>query len=692
MDIEEKVRCGVAKRASRSGLAKTALRASTLTALALLLALAMLLPNAAAEAQSSPLTATATSTATVTATATPTDYDTDDDGLIDINTLAQLNAVRYDLNGDGKQGTASAADWAIYTAAFSNPASGMGCKLDDHDDDATTDTQPTCKGYELMADLDFDTDGDGDVDSSDTYPNWTPIGTEAKPFESRFEGNLTNGVMPKISNLTITSISGSSVEAGLFGATQIGAHIKNIGLVDVDIDITTSSGYADIGALVGYSLGNITACYSTGAITAAAGSYSTAGGLAGYNGRAMAASFSRATVDMSTNNALYAGGLVGYNGGTIRATYAAGAVKGKGNNTGYVGGLVGYNLLNIEASYSIAPVTAVASVAGGSKPHLHGLNNSVTEGGFGRVTASYWDHVSSGIIADGAKSTHDLMSPTGYTGIYADWDDLTIDGANDVDPWDFSRADQHPQLKYGGHTIELAGNQRFASIKIGNQLVVSKPGRNAIHPTEGMTIIAGGASGNWIWERSVDGIDWATLSPLPDEESQALRSSVPTYQFVPRLEHVGKYIRAKILLTTGDFVSRPIGKIKVAPINDPVGFASGHNPPRIGTPITVGRSGLQYGASSVVGLWYRCYTQDASGCELVGSRSSYIPGSADVGHYIYARIYYYSLAKTPGVTIGDDGQIIPPPSYIPDHHWRYSPTGFTPQRVVGVSQWRRAGE
>ena len=30
-----------------------------------------------------------------------TDYDMDDDNLIDVTTLPQLNAIRYDLNGDG---------------------------------------------------------------------------------------------------------------------------------------------------------------------------------------------------------------------------------------------------------------------------------------------------------------------------------------------------------------------------------------------------------------------------------------------------------------------------------------------------------------------------------------------------------------------------------------------------------------
>ena len=38
-----------------------------------------------------------------------TDYDTDDDGLIEIASLVQLNAVRYDLDGNGAAD--SLTDW-----------------------------------------------------------------------------------------------------------------------------------------------------------------------------------------------------------------------------------------------------------------------------------------------------------------------------------------------------------------------------------------------------------------------------------------------------------------------------------------------------------------------------------------------------------------------------------------------------
>ena len=48
-----------------------------------------------------------------------TDYDRDGDGLIEIDSLAQLNAIRWDLNGDGAvDATVSADDARSYNRAF----------------------------------------------------------------------------------------------------------------------------------------------------------------------------------------------------------------------------------------------------------------------------------------------------------------------------------------------------------------------------------------------------------------------------------------------------------------------------------------------------------------------------------------------------------------------------------------------
>ena len=184
------------------------------------------------------------------------DYDTDNDGLIDIRNLAQLNAIRHDVNGSGEidgNGDATHADWV---AAFPNrdtSAGGrMGCP------------SGTCRGYELMNDLDFDENGNGERD--DTYTTgagWLPLGDGISFFASTFNGN---GHV--IRNLYINR--GTSA-IGLFGASE-SARIENLGLVNVDI-----TGNAQTDGLAGSLEGTITAVYVTGQIQGGA----NVGGLAG---------------------------------------------------------------------------------------------------------------------------------------------------------------------------------------------------------------------------------------------------------------------------------------------------------------------------------------------------------------------------------------------------------------------------
>ena len=69
----------------------------------------------------------------------PIDYDTDDDGLIEIRWLEQLNAISWDLDGDGKVNNARNA--YAYAAEFPQVIEGMGCP------------DSGCKGYELTRGL-----------------------------------------------------------------------------------------------------------------------------------------------------------------------------------------------------------------------------------------------------------------------------------------------------------------------------------------------------------------------------------------------------------------------------------------------------------------------------------------------------------------------------------------------------------
>ena len=366
--------------------------AATLTLLTLALALVFLSghPIPTAQAQTTPTTPTTV------------DYDSNDDRLIEISNLAQLNAIRWDLNGDG---AVDAANSASYTAAFPNAAAGMGCP-----DGSDADTNPDpCLGYELKADLTFDSNGEGSVtvaDSGGLYWNggagWTPLGDARRhTYTGQFRGRGKT-----ISHLFINN--SAALYVGLFGAVGPGGRVTGLGMEQVSI---ASSRPAVVGGIAGSNSGSITASYATGAITVNVGGATNgntlAGGLVGHNALAGAvqASFAEVTVAASHGRtAAIAGGLTGQNDGRIQASYAAGAVAATGvSRFTKAGGLAGNNGGTITASYARGRVTATGSgtVAGGLVGGA--LRN-------GTASASYWDTATAGQTAS-AGGTGKLAAP-----------------------------------------------------------------------------------------------------------------------------------------------------------------------------------------------------------------------------------------------------------------------------------------
>ena len=180
------------------------------------------------------------------------DVDRDDDGLIEIDNLEGLNAIRYQLDGTG------------YRESETAPKVVAGCPNDG------------CRGYELTRDLDF---SDNTSYSSPTNvtiwiqgEGWQPVGdSSTNALNTLFEGNGYT-----ISDLMINR-SGTN-RVGLFGYMRGGAEIANISLLDVDI-----TGSSDVGSLVGRNGGGtITNSYATGSVSGT-GSYSDVGGLVGRN-------------------------------------------------------------------------------------------------------------------------------------------------------------------------------------------------------------------------------------------------------------------------------------------------------------------------------------------------------------------------------------------------------------------------
>ena len=169
------------------------------------------------------------------------DYDSDDDSFIEVCSLAQLNAIRWDPDGDGQAANSPEYVSAWHAAAFPNAVAGMGCP------------QTGCKGYELVADLDFE---------GNDWPagaSWVPIGlTYTGGFAARFQGNGHT-----IRNLYVAPVFDGPV--GLFESTSSSAVIIDLNLESASINARRY--YSDDGGvLVGNNSGTIINTHVSGVV------------------------------------------------------------------------------------------------------------------------------------------------------------------------------------------------------------------------------------------------------------------------------------------------------------------------------------------------------------------------------------------------------------------------------------------
>ncbi len=447
------------------------------------------------------------------------DYDLDNDNLIEITTLEQLDAVRYDLFGNNAPINSGDTGYAAYTAAFPSPAAAMGCPA-------------ACTGYELAKSLDFNADASyADANTNKTSwttgDGWTPIGDATTSFRATLDGNGHT-----ISNLyvniteTVTGAAGIA-RAGLFGVISTGGVVKNVGVTgsvtasvtvtrdadayagglagwnngditdswaDVSVEAETSgpssagvTAYA--GGLVGFAniRSEILRSYALGDVTADAGGEdpSIAGGLVGLNQGRIGASFATGAVLADSNSGAgngqggnaHAGGLLGFNTGTVSASYATGAAEARsriGNFVENAGGLVGSHVGTVEASYSLG----AATISGAGTNSGSGAGGLV---GSGTATASYWDTQTSGIADDtdpAGKTTAELQTPTGYAGIYANWNvDYDGDAKTGVsgadDPWHFGTASEYPRLKTFASEVVSVSIVSWGRLVVGGEVTVA---------------------------------------------------------------------------------------------------------------------------------------------------------------------------------------------------------------------------
>ena len=381
------------------------------------------------------------------------DYDADNDGLIEITKLEQLNAMRWDTDGNAAADVSS--NDAAYAAAFPHPvaaAGGGNGALGCSDDSGAA---AACTGYELKANLDFNEDASY-ANASLNKAGWTsgfgwePIGDgsdAANRFAAVFDGNGHS-----IANLFINR---SGERVGLFGHTDSSARLRNLGLKNIDV-----TGGASVGALAGRLEGRVERCHASGTVEGAA--TGRVGGLVGDNrGGSVSASYAAVAVTGIGSNI---GGLVGRNKGSVELSFAAGAVNGNNNVGGLVGSQIGRTLKAVYAAGAVAGSgDRVGGLAGNNEGAITAgyatgaVSGSNDVGGLvgkntgGSAADSYWDTQASGQSSSAqgvGKSTVELQLPAGYKGVYANWNlDLDSDGGGGDNPWDFGASSQYPALK-----------------------------------------------------------------------------------------------------------------------------------------------------------------------------------------------------------------------------------------------------
>ena len=291
------------------------------------------------------------------------------------------------------------------------------------------------------------------------------IGTDYdNPFTGAFDGN---GHI--VSNFTYTSTGTDYI--ALFADVGTDGEIKNLGMVDVNVDAGTGyyvgglvglndygivsncyatgtvSGNKYVGGLLGlnYYDGTVSDCYATGSVSgvswvgglvginhfgtvsicyAAANVFGSGsvGGLVGYNNYG---TVSKCYATGTVSGVAYVGGLVGYRYyGTVSNCYASGSVSG---GYWYVGGLLGWNNSTVSNCYATSSVSG-SSIVGG----LVGYDY------FGTVTASFWDIDTSGQATSAGgtgKTTAQMQTQSTFTDYGWDFVEIWNIGENQTYPY-----------------------------------------------------------------------------------------------------------------------------------------------------------------------------------------------------------------------------------------------------------------
>ena len=251
--------------------------------------------------------------------------------------------------------------------------------------------------------------------------NWTPIGTESRPYTGNFDGGGHT-----ITGLKIDQSGTDNV--GLIGRLGSGGKVQDVTLTEVNVTggtyvggiagqtdgtvencsvngTVTGKGFTDTGGIAGSNYGTISGCSAEGTVMGSV----NVGGIAGgsYLGVIIDGCHSTAAVSGS----LCVGGVLGNlgNNSFLMACYSTGDVTVTSTDGSFVGGVVGTNSQGTVTGCYHATGEITSSVG----DRIGGI---VGENYIGTVAACYWDsNLSSGTGSNNGKDDTHKVDGTDVT-------------------------------------------------------------------------------------------------------------------------------------------------------------------------------------------------------------------------------------------------------------------------------------
>ena len=350
------------------------------------------------------------------------DIDEDNDGLIELCYLEDVDAMRHSLSG------------AELRRKYENLTRDLtrGC------------LNNSCKGYELVRDLDFnDDDSYISTSTNSVQANWT-TGTGWPTIAGTFSGTL-EGNGHTLSNLFIDkTLNNVGDNGGFINQLGSGSRIQNLGLSNINVAITISSRahVTESGLLLVQNWGIITNCYVQGRLEYKLLGFvsDTMSSLVGRNTPFAKISNSYVNMELSENMNTMAGFFIENNRGKISNSYAIG-------DASKVKSRIQINFTEDNDNEIKHVYYAVSGSSTGRPPFGSPLVEKSR--GSPQVINSYWDSTKwkgsdsepTGSKNVGGFTTKDLQqsTPSTNTAPYYDW--IT-------DNWDFGTSSEYPAVKY----------------------------------------------------------------------------------------------------------------------------------------------------------------------------------------------------------------------------------------------------